>query len=40
MGISARDVLPFTRARATPSGLAEQVEAGAETTSGTARRRG
>jgi antitoxin (DNA-binding transcriptional repressor) of toxin-antitoxin stability system len=30
MSISASDVLPFTRARATPSELAEQVKAGAE----------
>ena len=30
MGISARDVVPFTQARATLSDLAEQVKAGAE----------
>lgn len=30
MGISARDVVPFTQARATLSELAEQVKAGAE----------
>ena len=30
MGISACDVVPFTHARATLSGLAEQVKAGAE----------
>ena len=30
MGISASDVVPFTKARATLSDLAEQVKAGAE----------
>ena len=30
MSISARDVVPFTQARATLSDLAEQVKAGAE----------